>query len=162
MDKIYLQRKFFGIRFGIALALLVCSALVSCDSNRPEDPYISVADKGVTVEDVVLDADEYVGKQVTIAGTIKETFGEQAFVINGEKLVDGLLAVGADPYPNEPNEKFDYRLAPVKAVRVTGIVRRFDAAAVERETGVKLEDSHLKDYAGKPVIIVKSLQPANL
>jgi hypothetical protein len=75
-----------------------------------------------------------------------------------EKMVDGLLALGADPFPEAQNEKFDYRLGPVKAVRVTGIVRVFDPA-VERETRVQLAgDTRLARFAGNLVIVVKSLQ----
>lgn len=150
------------ITVSIALAAaLICFPLFACDGNRPKDPYVSVPDTGVTVEDVVLNPQEYMGRQVTIAGTIKKTFGEQAFLLHGEKLVDELIAVGADPYPDERNDTFDYRLAPVKGLRVTGVVRQFEADAVERETGIKLDGDRLKDYTGKPVIIVKSLQRAD-
>jgi hypothetical protein len=160
MKKLRASGKFSRFSIGVLLAALAGFALAACGGgNRPNDPYVSVPDAGVTVEDIVFDPEKYVGKRVTVAATVKGTFGERAFLLHGEKLVDELLAVGADPYPEMDNDKMDYPLHPVKAVRVTGVVRHYDGG-VERETGVRLDDARLKDYAGKPVIVVESLQPA--
>jgi hypothetical protein len=147
----------------LILLFTLLATTLSCSSaeNRPlEERYVSVPDAGVTIENVVLNPDAYIGRQVTIAGTIKETYGEKAFLLHGEKLVNELLAVGADPFPEKPNDAFDYSLAPVKAVRVTGVVRRFDAAAFERETGVSANETGGERFAGKPVIVVESIEKA--
>lgn len=143
---------------GLITVLVFVSVFAACDSNRPKDPYISVPDKGVTVENVVIKPDAYIDKQVTVAGTIKETFGERAFMIRGEKLVDELLVVGADPYPNLSNQVGSVPLSTVEAVRATGVIIKFNVAEIEREIGVNLNDSRLANYAGKPTLIVKSLE----
>lgn len=106
MSEIKATFEFLKNRVGAAFLLAAVGIFAACGGNRASDPYISVPDKGVTVEDVALKPDEYVGKKVTVAGTVKDTFGERAFLLHGEKLVDELLAVGADPYPDLQTTKW--------------------------------------------------------
>ena len=144
---------------GLAPAFLIVLVFISvaCDP-RAENTFVKTPDEGVTTEDVASNPDAHIGQRVTVVAPVKGTFGEQAFVLHAEGLADDLLAVGADPYPNERNESIHQQLMDAKGVRVTGVVRRFDRPAIERETGLKLDDQRLDAYEQKPVIIVESLQ----
>ncbi|HEX8286574.1 MAG TPA: hypothetical protein VF556_01180 [Pyrinomonadaceae bacterium] len=104
MNKFNLTNEIFGLRLCIVLTAVVLCFGMACNSNRPEDQYVSIPESDIKVEDVVQDPGRYIGKQVTVAGKIEEMFGEQAFMIHGEKMVDGLLALGTDPFPEAQNE----------------------------------------------------------
>ncbi len=138
--------------------MIVCLLLLNACGPRADGTFVSAPDKGVTVENISANPDDHIGKQVTVVAPIRRTYGENAFLLFAENLPDDLLAVGADPYPDQPNESIESSLMQAKGVRVTGVVRRLDPPAAERETGLKLDDERLKAYIGKPVIVVKSLQ----
>ena len=143
-----------GRAIGLACVLL----FIAC-GPRASDTFVSAPDKGVSVEDISAKPDDHIGKQVTVVAPIRRTFGEKVFLLFAENRPDDLLVVGADPYPDQQNESIDTSLIQAKGVRVTGVVRSFDPAAIERETGgIKLDDERLRPYIGKPVIVAKSIQ----
>lgn len=137
--------------------IIVCLLLFAACGSQPNNIFVSTPDKGVTVENISSNPDDHIGKRVTVVAPVMKTFGEQVFSLHSGILNEELLAVGVDPYPDQKNEKIQTSLIQAKGVQVTGIVRRFEPAEIERETGVKLNDERLSDFTGEPVIVVKSL-----
>lgn len=107
-------------------AVLVLTSLGACgdDESRPTAG-------GATREGVAEGGVELVGQTVTVSGVVNEGSGPQALQIAGEgMLFDGkdVLVVGR----SLPSVGVGAR------VEVTGVVRRFDLAELEREVGTDL------------------------
>ncbi len=114
-------------RNGLFAAAVLVVPLGACgdDDNRQ-------AAGGVTRDDVAESGSDLIGKTVTVSGVVNEGPSPKAIEIAGEgTLFDGagVLIVGR----NLPNPASGAR------VEVTGVVRRFDVAALERDLGQDLD-----------------------
>ena len=108
------------------LAAIIVTSLGGCgdDKSRP-------AAAGVSRESVAERASDLIGRTVTISGVTNEGHGRHALEIEGDgTFFDGgaVLVVGR----NLPNVGTGAR------VEVTGVVRRFDLAELQREFGEEL------------------------
>jgi hypothetical protein len=146
----------------VSLAVLVIFTLVFAACERESiNPFTSVPDKGVTVENILSNPKDYIGKDVAVVATVSKTLGNKAFLLHGENLTGELLVVGTDAYPSRPNENVDLGFMLAKGARVTGTVEAFDSITAERATGVSRNDHRLQDYAGQVMITAKSLETFN-
>lgn len=114
-------------RSAVIAAALILTVLGACgddDGSRAAD--------GVTRDDVAESASDLIGKTVTVSGVVNEGESPEAIEIAGEgTFFDGVsvLVVGRDL----PNPGTGAR------VEVTGVVRRFDVAEIERDLDQDLE-----------------------
>jgi hypothetical protein len=122
-------------------------------------PFV-VAPPGVTVDQVTDDPSAYYGKTATVVGEIEDILGSRSFTIDGGDLLadEEILVVSALPIPAADDRPANGRLVEDADVRVTGLIRRFDSAELEGELGVDLDDSLHASWAGRPVIVARSIQ----
>lgn len=103
-------------------------------------------DVGVTVFDLIAHPEEHLGESVVVSGEIEEhLLTPHLFVLGDQRL----LVVSAEPRPDLFVEATAY---------VAGDVRRFDVAEIEAELGLDLADARVAPFAGKPVVVARSVE----
>lgn len=125
--------------------------LTSCADSASD-----IADKtgGLTANQIIENPSAYVGKTVTVSGDVEEIWGPRAFNMDSGASVGELLVVGREPFPNlaDANNRA-YVINDVATV--TGVVRMFVTADVEREIGWDLDPQIEAEFNGKPVLVVQ-------
>jgi hypothetical protein len=126
---------------------------------RPSDA-APAANTALKVEDLVKDADRYIGQEVTVVGEVDEVLSPQAFALDEDSLLEG----GIDNdllvfYPKSAE------LAPLDdawlndGVRVTGTVGRMTVTEIEREVGWDLDPKiEIEVEKQGPVLIAKRVE----
>ena len=112
---------------------------------------------GVTARQIVENPNAYAGKNVTVSGGIEETYGSRAFKMDSGGIVGDLLVGGREPFP-QVSETGSRDYVVNDAATVTGIVRIFVAAEIEREIGWDLTPQIKAEFNAKPVLIVQKAQ----
>ena len=155
-----------------AIGVMVLSmAVYGCDRSekrttttetpaaRPSDA-APAANTALKVEDLVKNADRYMGQEVTVVGEVDEVLSPQAFALDEDSLLEG----GIDNdllvfYPKSAE------LAPLDdawlndGVRVTGTVGRMTVTEIEREIGWDLDPKIEIEVEKKgPVLIAKRVE----
>lgn len=138
------------------LAIAAVPALSGCGTSEPEAEPGTV----VEIEDVRLDAIRDVApdgnleyKRVTVPGEVDTVISPAAFSISdpGEPQVEPLLIVHKDDVAGAE---------PEARVSVTGVVYRgFDVPAVEKETGLDLDDALYEEWQGDSYIVASEVTP---
>lgn len=118
----------------------------------------ATAADAVTVDDLAHDPDAFVGKTVTVTGEVGEVLGRRshtAFTLEDEDFIadESVLVIGSRPTGREG----ELPLIEDDRVRVTGTVRRFDRAALERELGLTLSPDLYASWRGRPVIVLSAI-----
>jgi len=129
------------------------------EAGRPSDA-APAANTGIKVEDLVKNADRYIGQEVTVIGEVDEVLSPQAFALDE----DALLSAGIDndvlvfyPKASELAALDDAWLND--EVRVTGTVGRMTVTEIEREVGWDLDPKIEVEVEKKgPVIIAKRVE----
>jgi hypothetical protein len=146
----------------IIFALALVAALVlwvwlvnDDDSAGPE--------RGVTVEQIAESdafdddgfAGDLIGQQVTVSGNVSEIVGTNAIRLGGDDFGgDGILVIQVSGAGSTVTED--------EAVRVTGTVRDFDAAAFEREFGTDIYDDGIYDaWLDENILVASSVTGLN-
>ena len=165
------KQKVMVLMSGLALALLGAG----CDVDRtPDSPVVTGSPTpavtatpvpgangaNVSVADITSNWTNYDGKTVTVVADVEEVLGPRAFTLDE----DAPLAGGVDddllvlsPQAGALADIDDQWLN--NKVRVTGVVRRFVTADVEREVGWDLNPRIEAKYEGKrPVLIATSVE----
>lgn len=148
----------FFSRLALAAAALLGAGLLATSTLAQEAG--NVADKvsgtfGSKTSDILDDPEQWVGKTVTIRdGEIKEVISDRAFVLASGLLAkgSGLLVVSSSRFPAAaklPGGAFQKD----NDVAVTGVVRIFSGAEIEKEIGWALEDRWKTAHEKKPVIV---------
>ncbi|MBE9128292.1 MULTISPECIES: hypothetical protein [unclassified Coleofasciculus] len=136
----------------IALALASILIPACTDTQKAVLPK-----ENITAAEVVNETTAIAGESVTVRGFTTEMVGQNAFtMVTDEQLFDRdeILIVNATGRPfNIPNNKENI------SIQVTGEVRNFKIAEVERDFNLDLQPSQYTytDYENQPVIIAKSL-----
>lgn len=105
---------------------------------------------GTTLAEVVNEPNaDLIGKTVTVSGEVDQIFGPKAFTIEGDKLFNDpeLLVVSATSSP----------IIKDTLVQVTGMVREFDRAEIERKFDLDLAQEFEVEFRGKPVLIATAV-----
>ncbi|OWY64357.1 hypothetical protein B7486_47770 [cyanobacterium TDX16] len=91
----------------------------------------------------------FIGKNVTISGKVERVVSRNAFTLDDQEFIGGkeLLVVGATG-----------AIDAGKTVRVTGTIRKFVAAEIEKDLNVKLQPELKAKYEGKAVAIARSVE----
>lgn len=121
-----------------------------------------------TAETVIEEPELFLGQTVAIEGDVEKIFNSGAFVMNEDEVVgdEGLLVIGVSPQPileagAEGTEDYNQ-------VVVTGEVRPFTIAEIERDYDVDLTSIWGADvlaevettYVNKPVIVATGVYPS--
>ncbi len=113
---------------------------------------------GVTLSEVVDHPEPMWGAAVTISARVDEVIDPRTMLIGNDKFVvgDRLLVVGASELVSLLEQPTS--LIAVGAVaQVTGVVRPFDIAALETETGADLDEAALVIYDRRSVLVAESI-----
>lgn len=111
---------------------------------------------GVTARQVIENPAAYVGKTVTVSGDVEEIWGPRAFNMDSGVTLGELLVVGREPFPQVAAAgNRAYVVSDVATV--TGVVRLFVTAELEREIGWDLTPEIEAEFNAKPVLIAQSI-----
>lgn len=144
--------KFLG-RSSLAIFAAAAFVLPACSMPVAEVDSAEDARENVTSEEISDNFSAYVGQEVTIRQDIEETVGNYAFLLDEDQLFGGeeILVINTSNSPLELVDSDD------TDVQVTGEVREFVFADLEREFTLGLEPDLFVDYEGRPVILARSI-----
>lgn len=113
----------------------------------------------LTVADIAGNPDQYMGQQVVIEGSIDRIFSATVFTLDEDALLAAgidndllIVAENANAFALDDGWLDDQ-------VQVTGTVRLFVLAEVEREFVLDLDDELVVDFEGRPAIIATQVTP---
>lgn len=139
------------VRSTTALAL-VSALLVSCETFERQAAVPDQADQNVTTEDVAENPNQYVGQTVTVRSEPIDQISPSAFTIEDEQFFgsEPILVINASGQPFVfPETGTD--------IQVTGEVRNFVFADIEREYSLGLEANAYADYENQPALLAQSI-----
>ena len=154
------QNRAIALSSSLFLLLAACEApqTTTTTPNPDADPTVEApqADtESPDLEDVAEDTEQLIGQTVTVTGEVEEVVGNNAFRIQENEIFgdDGVLVINAQPtVPVSNNQN----------VRVTGEVRQFVAADLERDYDLnwdlEVQQQLEAEYQEKPVIIAESTE----
>ena len=154
-DNFYFSKKKGGfmnkfLRFQGAIALSIMAlVLPACSNDEAKVPGAG----NVTTKEVADNAAALDGKTVTVRSEPKGKVGPTSFTVEDEKFFgsEPILVINASGEPFVLPEDDDTE------IQVTGIVRNFVIADVEREYNLTLDRQYYVDYENKPAIIGQSM-----
>ncbi|MBE9093318.1 hypothetical protein [Tychonema sp. LEGE 07203] len=139
----------------IALALAAVTLLPAC--STPQREATAPAQPGslppTTTENVVDRTAEFLGKTVTIRSKPINKLGPSTFTVSDQKFFgsEPILVVNATGKP------FVLPAESGQEVQVTGTVRKFVFADIEREYKLGLQPNAYAEYETKPAIVAQSM-----
>ncbi len=141
-------------RFALLIMIMtLVFGLLGCAKDAAE---IAEDKGGVTAQMVIENPDAYIGKTVTVSGDVEEIHGPKAFNMDSGVSVGELLVVGREPFPNLADA--DNRMYVINDVAtVTGVVKKFVMADVEKEVGWDLDPNIFSEFEGKTVLVANSV-----
>ncbi len=140
----------------IALALAAITLLPACSTPQREATAPAPAAPGsvaTTTENVVDQTAELLGKTVTIRSKPINKLGPSTFTVSDQKFFGSqpILVVNATGKP------FVLPAESGQEVQVTGTVRKFVFADIEREYKLGLQPNAYAEYETKPAIVAQSM-----
>ncbi|MGB3203335.1 MAG: hypothetical protein WBA99_20690, partial [Nodosilinea sp.] len=146
-----LSRKQKLFRSTIAIGL-IAGLLGACAETAP-NTQVTDGTTNVETEEVVENTDSYIGQTVTIRSEPLEVVGDSSFTVSDEQFfgTEPILVINATGEQMMLPEDDDVK------VQVTGEVRNFVIADVEREYGLTLDPTLYTDYEEQPAIIAESI-----
>jgi hypothetical protein len=138
---------------GTMAVALATALLAGCQA--PEQQASTPDQTNVSTEEVAENTNEYIGQIVTVRSEPIEKISPNTFTIEDEQFFgsEPILVVNAtgEPFvfPEEDTE-----------IQVTGEVRNFVIADVEREYNLGLEENAYVDYENQPALIARSIAVA--
>lgn len=136
-----------------AIALVTVAVLLpACTSNQPEAA-VPESEQNVTTEEVADDTEELIGQTVTVRDEVEATEEPNTFKLTDDEFFGGeeVLVINASGTPF---------LLPTDGdteVQVSGEVRQFVIADIEREFGFDLDPTLHAEYEEEPAIIADSI-----
>jgi hypothetical protein len=142
----------------MTLALPAFAHAVGPDAPGAPAP-VRVAQKAISIADIMTDPKAFVGKTVTVTSEVEEVYSPFAFRLDEQKLAAGgidndLLVIGTK---GSTAWAFDDQWLN-DSVQVTGTVRLFKLEEIEREFGYDLDEARFKDWTNKPVLVASSIE----
>lgn len=152
-----------GIRAGVIAAGLLTVLPPIFASQKVVSAPLTIWYKdaqNVTIDEVVDNPGSYAGRLVTLRSEAEKTDSPYSFRLDDN---DGISLFGLD-FDDDEVLVFDTSGVPFTLpeeddidVQVTGVVRTFILADIERELGVDLDPDLYVDYENKPVIFARSI-----
>ncbi len=143
-----------SLRWFSAMAILLLSFALFTACNTAADKVEEVG--GVTAAQIIENPSAYVGKTVTVSGDVEEVWDPRAFNMDSGASIGELLVVGKDPFPQVPGAT-DNAYVVSDIATVTGTIRNFVAADIEKEIGWDLTPDIESEFNGKPVLVAQSV-----
>ncbi|NEQ27151.1 MAG: hypothetical protein F6K28_50720 [Microcoleus sp. SIO2G3] len=136
-----------------AIAIACATVLLSACQNNPPQATSPVDSNNVATEEVVNNTDRYLGQMVTIRSEPLEKLDANSFTVNDEQFFgsEPVLVINASGTP------FVLPTEAGQEVQVTGEVRNFVLAEIERNYRLGLEPDAYRDYENQPAIIAQSI-----
>ncbi|WP_017300420.1 hypothetical protein [Nodosilinea nodulosa] len=150
------QKQSFGVsqrffRSTVAFGL-VAGLMGACADNMPQTE-TSDGSTNVQTEEITKNTEGYIGQTVTIRSEPLEKVGDNSFTVSDERFFSNqpILVINASGEPMVLPEEDDVE------VQVTGEVRNFVLADVDREFNLTLDPAVYQDYENQPAIIAQSI-----
>lgn len=137
------------------IAVALATILLSACTSRPQAtaPQPSQTQTVQTEAEPVEDIEQLIGRTVTVRSTPIAKQGLTSFTIEDKQLfgVEPILVVNATgkPFALPQNNNTE--------VQVTGAVRQFISADIQREYNLDIQPEFYADYENKPAIIAESI-----
>jgi hypothetical protein len=115
--------------------------------------------EGISFSEIADNPEQWIGQQVTVRGNLDDLVGQRSFTLTEPGLgADSFLVVaqGADTIPTEEPIFGEQGAGAGEWVQVTGMVQRYDLAAVEEDIGFDLQDDLFAAYTQEDLVIVAS------
>jgi len=113
---------------------------------------------GVVLSEVASHPQVMWDRTVTVSADVHDLVNDQSMVIGTSSLLhfrtDTLLVLAPRPLA----ELADAPLDEDQTVRVTGVVRRFEPAVLEKELGVSLDDPAITSHGDKVVLVAQQVE----
>jgi hypothetical protein len=130
-------------------------------SAIPRPRYLSW--QAATVDDVVDHPDVYLGQAVTVRGEVEDVVGPRSFTLEDDDLLfdDEVLVLTTGQMTDRAGQPLGADALVDRPVWVTGTVRLFDRAEIERDLGIDLDDGLFESWDGQSVIVARSIRPGS-
>lgn len=141
--------KFSLFWFSFSMALL----LFGVPSNKPV--MAQSAEESATVDEIIGNTDNWIGKTVNLTGTIDELKDDNTFTLEGDNYFDSdrvlIINNSGEPLPELPDEK--------TTIRITGEVDTVEGGKYFdfEGTQIDLPESSIEEYENKPAIYADSI-----
>lgn len=125
----------------------------------PADGTVDTAWEGATVAEIVDNPTIYAGRTVVVSGEVNRILSPRAFTLGGQGWFGGqeLLVVTQAPIPAVVNRPADAALVEDDIVQVTGTVRNFVLAEIERELTIDLDEGLFVEFDNRPALIARDV-----
>jgi hypothetical protein len=131
------------------------------EEGAEEVPDINVEDKDSSsvIEDVNLNPQNYVGREVTVTAEIEEIMGNNVLTLEGPGLEpdQDLIIVSSQGFMDQNNQPV---YSDEDILTVTGTVQMLNVANVESALGIDIPDDVLSDQPERPVIVARTVTVA--
>ncbi|MFN3323658.1 MAG: hypothetical protein ACK5AZ_09205 [Bryobacteraceae bacterium] len=120
---------------------------------------VGTAERTVMLADIADYPDEFIGRTVTVSGTVERVFTPEAFRIGPGNwwIRNEVLVVSPKPI-RVPGRPAPALLLMRDVVQVTGTVRRFDREEISREIGLPLKEDVIEPlWDARPVIVAREI-----
>jgi hypothetical protein len=146
-----------GGAFALALMAVVLPGCINVEENRPvaQQP-TAQQQENVTTEDVTEDTEALIGQTVTIRSEPEEKIGPYTFTLSDEQFFGGEPIIVV----NTSGQPFTFPEDDDREVQVTGEVRNFVIADINRSYNLGLEPNLYTNYENQPAIIAQSIAVA--
>ncbi|MCC6174991.1 MAG: hypothetical protein IT305_06775 [Chloroflexi bacterium] len=113
-----------------------------------------------TVDGIAENPSAYIGRTVTIAGEVGRALGPRSFTVEDNDLLfdEEIAVVGARPLLDRNGQPYSAEALDDLRIMVTGMVRQFVRADLEREFGITFDGADLDGWEGRPVIVADSVR----
>lgn len=133
---------------GLILILLL-TAVVGLFLFAFSDEYATQT--GRSIQELVINRQNYKGRNITVAGPVTTVINPGAFVIGGPEYGQGETIVVILENPATAN------LKPGDLVLIRGKFQDFDRPALSNELSRDLSEAEFATYQGQPVVVARSL-----
>lgn len=150
------------LSLGLALVLAGCgqdaqrTAERTAGETRDRAEEMAGRDRqaGDTIQRINSDPQNYYGKTVTVSGEVDKVMNPHAVQISGEGMMQNdMLVVSKRNFSDVARRN----LAENDRLQVSGTVRQFRIAEIEKEIGFDLDDQAFSDWNDKPVLIANNV-----
>lgn len=138
--------------------------VVVADSVRlvpdvPGVPPVVVEPRGATVDEILDTPVGYYGRYVRVHGEVGDVVGPHAFTVEDSDpaLDEAMLVLSPSPLGAVPGWAADGAFPPEATAWATGVVRRFDRAALAQDLGLTLDETQFAAWAGRPVLVAQAV-----
>ena len=150
-----LRQSLFNVNNLLVIAVVLMPVLfaASCAQSSSEK---AAQVGGITAQQIIENPAAYVGKTVTVSGDVEEIHSPRSFNMDSGASIGELLVVGREPFPQVTNGGSDMAFVINDVATVTGVVRLYNKAEIDKEVGWDLDPQLAAGFNGKPVLVAQT------